>query len=99
MLTDYDSIYEEVARLRFLDFDGLISLFVEIFQYFEMVGFSRKFADLQKQQTKPVSQFKKSVTWRRFAEECRFQRIFFTYSMSIGLNRLRRHSRDVKQLT
>ena len=35
MLTDY----EEVAHLRLLDFDGLISLFVEIFQYLEMVEF------------------------------------------------------------
>ena len=55
MLTDY----EEVAHLRLLDFDGLISLFAEIFQYFEMVKFSKKFADLRKQQIEPsiASQF------------------------------------------
>ena len=57
MLTDY----EEVAHLRLLDFDGLISLFAEIFQYLEMVEFSKKFADPRKQQIKPsiASQFLK----------------------------------------
>ena len=39
MLTDY----EEVAHLRLLDYDGLISLFAEIFQFLEMVEFSKKF--------------------------------------------------------
>ena len=62
MLTDY----EEVAHLRLLGFDGLISFFAEIFQYLEMVEFSEKFADLRKQQIKTsiASQYLKGQVGR-----------------------------------